>query len=312
MQELDNNKTFNDFDDEINLKELFAALYQAKWIIFFFITLTSSIGLLYSFHLPDIYKSKALLVSVESNDSGIPNGVSGLAGIAGINIPSSGNEDNSSKAIPKLSSLTFFENNIMPNIYLPDLFAVKSWNPKINGLIYDNKIYNENTKTWVRDYSHPRKQIPSAQESHEKFINDHFSLKEDNKTGFITIAIKHESPYIAKLWLELLVNEVNSFYRQKDKLASEKAVNYLNQQIAKTGLAEIKKVIAELLKAKTQKLTLIEVNQYYVFEYIDAPAVMEKKFEPSRALIMIGSMFLGALLIIVFVLIKHFFRQKYY
>jgi LPS O-antigen subunit length determinant protein (WzzB/FepE family) len=312
MQESDNNKTFNDFDDEINLKELFAAVYQAKWIIIFFITLTSIIGLLYSFHLPDIYKSKALLVSVESNDSGIPNSVSGLAGLAGINIPSMGDEDNSSKAIPKLSSLSFFENNIMPNIYLPDLFAVKSWNPKTNGLIYDNKIYNENSKTWVRDYSHPRKQIPSAQESHEKFIKDHFSLKEDNKTGFITIAIKHESPYIAKLWLELLVNEVNSFYRQKDKLASEKAVIYLNQQIARTDLAEIKKVIAELLKVKTQKLTLIEVNQYYVFEYIDAPVVMEKKSEPSRALIIIGSMFLGALLSIVFVLIKHFFRQKYY
>lgn len=310
MQEFHDNETFTDFDDEINLKELFAVLFQAKWIIVFFISFSSSIGLLYSFYLPDIYKSKALLVSVENNNSEIPGGASALAGLAGIRVPSLGSEDNSSKALQKLSSLSFFENNIMPNIYLPDLFAVKSWNSKTNTLIYDNKIYNENSKTWVRDYSHPRKQTPSAQESHEKFIDEHFSLIEDNKTGFISIEINHQSPYIAKLWLESIVNEINSFYRQKDKLASEKAVIYYNQQIELTDLTEIKSVIAELLQEKIQKLTLIEVSQYYVFEYIDAPAVMEKKSEPSRVSIFLFSVFIGLMSGIICVFSKHYFLEK--
>ncbi|MDA7844253.1 Wzz/FepE/Etk N-terminal domain-containing protein [Gammaproteobacteria bacterium] len=310
MQESDNIKTSTDLDDEINVKELFGVLFHAKWIIVFFITFTSIIGLLYSFYLPDIYKSKALLVSVEVNNSGISGGVGGLAGLAGISVPSIGGEDNSSKAIPKLSSLSFFENNIMPNIFLPDLFAVKSWSSKTNDLVYDENIYNKKSNTWVRDYSYPKKQIPSAQEAYIKFIDEHFSLNENNKTGFITLTIKHQSPYIAKVWLELLVNEVNSFYRQKDKLESEKAVIYLYQQIARTDLSEIKKVIAELLQEKMQKLTLIEVNQSYVFDYIDAPAVMEEKSEPGRALIFLASIFLGAILGIMFVVIKHYFLGK--
>ena len=122
----------------------------------------------------------------------------------------------------------------------------------------------------------------------------------------MTISIKHQSPYIAKQWVELVVNEVNSFYRQKDKSQSEKAVSYLNQQISMTSLSEIKQVLAQLLQEETKKLTLIEANQFYVFDYIDPPAVMEVKIEPKRALICIISAILGGMLSIVLVLIKHF------
>ena len=49
-----------------------------------------------------------------------------------------------------------------------------------------------------------------------------------------------------------------------------------------TGLSEIKQVLAQLLQEETKKLTLIEANQFYVFDYIDPPAVMEQKSEPNR------------------------------
>ena len=104
---------------------------------------------------------------------------------------------------------------------------------------------------------------------------------------------------------------MNKIYRQKDKLDSEKAVTYLNQQISTTGLSEIKQVLAELLQEETKKLTLIEANQYYVFDYIDPPAVMEKKSEPKRAIICILSALLGAILSILLVLIRHYvFNEK--
>ena len=109
----------------------------------------------------------------------------------------------------------------------------------------------------------------------------------------------------------MIINEVNSFYRQKDKIESEKAVSYLNQQISMTGLSEIKEALAQLLQEETKKLTLIEANQYYVFDYIDPPAVMEKKSEPKRALICILSALLGGMLSIFVVLIKHYkVKQK--
>jgi uncharacterized protein involved in exopolysaccharide biosynthesis len=312
MQESHINNHPIDSDNEIDLRELFYVLWEEKWIIVSLTAFVSIVGVIYSLLLPNIYESKTMLVPVNSSSgiSGAIGSYSGLAGLAGINLPSGGVDvGNSEKAIQKIDSLSFFMNNILPNIHLPDLMAVKSWNSKTNIVAFDEGIYDTSSNTWIRGYSYRQEQMPSAQESYKVF-KQHLNLSEDKKSGFITLSIKHQSPFVAKQWVELVVNEVNAFYRQKDKSESEKAVGYLNQQISMTGLSEIKLVLAQLLQEETKKLTLIEANQYYVFDYIDPPVVMEEKLEPKRALIFIISALLGGMLSILFVLIRHYAFNK--
>ena len=308
MQEEHSNKHPNDFDDEIDLRELFHILLEGKWIIVSLTAFASIVGVIYSLSLPNIYQSEAILVPVNPSSglSGALGSYGGLAGLAGINLPSGGDEGNSAKAIQKISTLSFFENSILTNIYLPDLMAVKSWDPKTNSIAFNENIYDSNTNTWIRDYSYTQQQIPSAQESFKVFKGEHLSLSENIKSGFITLSIKHQSPYVAKEWAELVVDEVNAFYRQKDKSESEKAVSYLNQQISMTSLSEIKQVLAQLLQEETKKLTLIEANKFYVFDYIDPPAVMELKSEPARSLICIIIALLGGVLSVLIVLTRHY------
>ena len=306
MQEENNKKHSNDLD-VIDLRELFYVLWEGKWIIVSLTTFASIFAVIYSLSLPNIYESKALLVPVDSSSSisGALRSYGGLAGLAGISLPSGGDEGNSAKAIQKIRSLSFFENNILTNIHLPDLMAFKSWNSETNSLSYNENIYNTNTNTWIVDDSDPMQKIPSAQRSFQAFKSK-LNLIIDNKTGFITLSIQHQSPFLAKQWTELVVNEVNSFYRQKDKLESEKAVSYLNQQISMTSLSEIKQVLAQLLQEETKKLTLIEANQFYVFDYIDPPAVMEEKSAPTRSTICIIIALLGGILSSLLVLFRHY------
>ena len=304
MQEANSNSHPDDYDNEIDLFELFHVLFEGKWIIVSLTALVSILGLIYSLLLPNIYVSKALLVPVNIS-SGISRTVGNyqsIAGLAGINIPSSGSEGNSEKAIKTLNSLSFFEKNILPNIYLPDLMAVKSWNSQTNKVVYDESIFEIDSNTW--------KQKPSAQQAFKVFTGKHLRLTEEKNSNFITLSIKHQSSFIAKQWADLVINEVNNFYRQKDKNESEKAVSYLNQQISMTGFSEIKQVLAQLLQEETKKLTLIEANQSYVFDYIDPPAVMEMKSEPKRAFICILSALFGGFLSIFLVLVRHYIFNK--
>lgn len=313
MQEIDTNKQENELSEEINLRELLSVLAQGKKIIIYLTSIISIIGIIYSLLLPNIYKSEALLASVDESSSLISGAVGqlgGLAGLAGINLSDEDSDSNSKKAFELMSSLDFFENYIMPNIFLPDLFAVEFWDDKKNEITYDDNIFDIDSNSWVRNFSYPQKLIPSAQESFEEFKDHYFDLTEDKKTGYVILSIKHQSPLIAKQWVEIIVREVNSFYRQKDKTKSEKAVTYLNNQILATGLTEIKRVTATLLQKEIQKLTLIEANSDYVFEYIYPPSIMEKKSEPKRILIIFLFFLFGSMLGIIIVLFRNYFLKE--
>lgn len=308
MQEPHINKDHSIPDDETSFLELIYTLWYGKWIIFSVTAFASILGVIYSLSLPNVYTSKALLVPVNSSNSisGALGSLGGLAGLAGVNLSAGGDESNSAKALEKITSLSFFENNILTNISLPDLMAVKSWDSKKNILVFDESIYNSESSTWVKDDSN-KDQTPSAQKSYRVFIQ-HISVGQDIKSGFVTLAVKHQSPFIAKQWAELVINEVNAFYREKDKLESEKAVRYLNQQIEMTRLSEVRQVLAQLLQEEIKKLSLIEADKFFVFDYIDPPAVMERKSAPKRAVICILSALLGGMLSILLVLIRHYYR----
>jgi len=312
MKDKNNEQLPSSFVSELDLLDLFRVIYQKKGTIVTLTSIVSILGVLYSLYLPNIYNSSAVLAPVNTNGAiaGALNRYSGLAALSGISIPSSSSESNTERALAKLTTLSFFENNILPNIFLPDLMAVKSWDRQSNRIIYNPEIYDEVTNTWVKKLQETSSKTPTPQSSYSVFKSQNFGISKDKKNGFITITIKHQSPYIAKVWAELIINQINDYYRDKDKTDSEKSLSYLNRQIGLTNLSEIKLSISDLIKEETKKLALIEANKFYVFEYIDPPAVMESKFEPDRASICIIIALIGGMFSVLFVLTKHYFFNR--
>ena len=60
MQEAHSNKHPNDFDDEIDFRELFYVLLEGKWIIVSLTAFVSIVGVIYSLLLPNIYMNLRL------------------------------------------------------------------------------------------------------------------------------------------------------------------------------------------------------------------------------------------------------------
>ena len=304
---MENNSTVKNsdpIDEVIDFRELFKVLWEGKVLIVAVISIFSIAAVIYSLSLPNIYQSKAYLspVGEQAGTGQGMQGVGGLASLAGISFGPQVGGSKSIEALEKLNSLSFFSENILPNIFLPDLMAIESWDKSSNSIDYKKNIFDKETQAWIGE-------IPTAQQSYRAF-NENLRISKDEFTGFVTIAVKHQSPYVAKEWTELIVNELNDFFRTKDKIEAKAAMNFLNTQIAQTSFTEIKQVIAQLLQERTQQLTLIEVNDFYVFEYIDPPAVMEKKIEPTRSFICIVGAFLGAVLGVFIALIRFYSREK--
>ena len=292
----------NNTKEEIDLVGLLKLIWESKRIIIATTAVFSIVAVIYSFSLPNIYESKALLSPVNedmgSNQS--MGNVAGLANLAGINISNAANS-NSIKAIKKAETISFFKDNILPNIFLPDLMAVKSWDAETNTIFYDTDNFDNESQSFI--------QTPSAQESYKEF-KDIFQLSQNYDTGFVTVSIKHQSPFISQEWTDLIVNQINEFFRIKDKREAQAAMDFLNAQMVQTSFNEIKLVIAQLLKNRMQQLTLIEANDFYIFSYLDPPMVMEEKIEPNRlSLSILGAIF-GGLLGILYVIIREFFNTK--
>jgi LPS O-antigen subunit length determinant protein (WzzB/FepE family) len=297
-------------DEEIDLKKLFKIIWDGKSLIIFSTSIFSIVAVIISLSLPDIYQSQALLSpakSSESSNSTIKN-YGGLASLAGINL-SQGGSDRTSTALKKLNSLSFYQENILPKIFLPDLMALAAWDSKTNTLIYDEGLYDKKTNTWKRVVKYPKTQNPSAQESFKIFYQNHISVNEDINTGFITLTVKHQSPHVARDWAELMVNEINNFFRAKDKIEGQSSINFLNIRMSETRYTEIKQAIAELIQQKLQQLMLIESSDYYVFNYIDPPVAAELKHEPKRAKICILGAVLGLLTGLLIIFIRKYFSR---
>jgi len=286
--------------DEMDIKSLFKTILNGKRLIIVSTGLFAIIALIYSLSLSNIYQSTALLspVGEQSSSSSSLDNIGGLASLAGISI-SSQSGGNSGKAITKITTLSFFKENILPNIFLPDLMAASTWDEESNSVIY-NDSYSVQTGKWNK--------IPHPQKSHQVFL-DNLKISQDDKTKFLTISYKHQSPHIAKEWVDLVVNQINDSFRAKDKLEAQAAMNFLNTQMALTSYTEIKQVVAQLLKQKMQQLTLIEANEFYVFSYLDQPAVPKEKIEPTRSSICILGTIFGFMLGVLIVLVRGYFKE---
>ena len=81
--------------------------------------------------------------------------------------------------------------------------AVESWEPSSNIISYDEEIYDDNENVWTREISGLQTPEPSAQESFKAFMEQMIIFK-DIKTKLVTIGVKHQSPFIAKQWADLL------------------------------------------------------------------------------------------------------------
>tara|TARA_A100001234_G_C12606096_1_gene377215 strand:+ start:114 stop:1022 length:909 start_codon:yes stop_codon:yes gene_type:complete len=287
---------------DIDIRELISILWKGKFIITSFIILTSIIGLIVAFQLPNFYKSEALLAPAQPS-SGLNRTMqnySGLASLAGLDLPSGPEINQTAEAIEKIKSLSFFEKQIIPDIFLPDLMAIDSWNRVLNLMEYDPSMFNKTEQKWIKK--------PTVQESFDEF-KGLLSISEDPNTGFIRLAIEHHSPFIAKSWVDLIISKINSSLRLEKKQIAEKSIEYLEYQMSQTNLTEIKQVLAELVQSQIQQLAVIETNEAYVFRYIDPPVASENKIKPDRLMILFLSSLLGAIFGALLVLIN-FFRDK--
>jgi len=295
-------------DDEIDLLELWNILWQGKWIIIA-ITVVFAIGsVIYALSLPDIYRTEVLLSPVDEGRSGgnaaMLGQLGGLASLAGIDIGGSSGTSQKVRAIATLQSRAFiaqfFENHDLVVPFMASRPAGSSGVVEI-----DPELYDESSQQWVREVDPPRQPRPSNLEIYEAF-SEILTVNDNAQTGLVTVSLEWYDPAQIKEWLDLLISDLNTHMRRQDVAEARRAINYLEEQLGRTQLVEMRNVFYNLIEQQMQTIMLADAREGYVFQIIDPPVVAEDKSAPNRPLICIFITILGLILSIAFVLIKQY------
>ena len=300
----------NNYDDEIDLRELFHVLWDKIFYIGAITSIFSLISIIYALMLPNIYQSQAVMMPMEANQgmSGMLGQYSGMASLAGISLPSESGSK-AQEAIARIQSLEFFSNSFLPQIKLENLMAVKKWNQASNTLTYDASAFNSESGQWVRKVKPPTSTIPSSQKAYKQY-QEIMSVSEDKKTSFVTLSVEHKSPVIAQQWVEIMMDQIDQVMRDQDRQTALQSIAYLNSLAPTVNYEEISKALASLQQEQMKRLMMVEANENYIFKVLDSPIVPEMKVKPQRSLIVILGTMLGMMLSVLGVLVWHYTRTS--
>lgn len=299
-------------DDEIDLAELFRALWAGRWWIIASGVICTLVAVGIALWLPNIYHAEAKLApSAEQQGGGLSalaGQFGGLASLAGISL-GSGGSDKVGLAMEVAKSRQFVTTFIRRHHLEVPLIAVTKMDKQSGELVIDPDLYDVNGNKWVREVDPPQTIEPSDWELYKVF-SDLFAIDQDKKTGMVTVGIDYFSPVVAKQWVDWLVADLNTTMKQRDQTDTERNIGYLKEQLEKTSVADMQTVFYKLIEEQTKTLMLTEVNPEYVFQTLDPAVVPEEKAKPKRALMVVLGGILGGMLGIMLVLARHAMRRQ--
>ena len=253
-------------EDEIDLLELISTLLQAWKTIVGITIFCTGLAVVYALYAPEVFKAETLLAPAQEEKSGASSALGqfgGLAAMAGISIPADSNVE---QVVATLNSRKFLRSFIQEKKLAPILFE-EIWDPK--------------NQTWLVESAEDETSEQKAIESFKACL----FLDEDKKSGLITLSISWKDPEVAAQWANDLVKQLNEQLRQKAITDSKKRVGYLEQELAKTTLQDMRAVLYNLLESEKQKAMLANVNEDFALEVIDPAVAPETREKPKRKLI---------------------------
>ena len=298
-------------EKNVTFAETLTILWDHKIFISVFTLALSIIIFLGSFVVSDKYKSETILAaaSTKSSQSNILGDFSGLASVAGINLPGSSSQEKIDRGLEILTSLYFFEKFSSKDSIFFNLVAVNGWDENDNKLLINSSIYDINNEKWISKAKFSRDGRPSLQYAHRKFLKQ-LSVEKVRSNGFIKISFEHFSPFVAQQILESLILEINDVIKKDDVTKAENSINFLEEQIANTQILEVRSGFTKLIQSQIETIMLANASPYYRFEILSPPVVPELKSGPNRTLIFILSILIGLFASSSFIYAKYIYRQS--
>ena len=300
------------YDDEIDLRELFGALWAGSRKIIAITAVFAFVSVIYALSLSDQYKATVLLAPAQSDSSDLSGALGqlgGLASLAGVDI-GGGDSSEAQMAQEIMKSWSFIDVFIAENNISVEVYAAEGWSRGSNELQIDDDIYDAETKTWLVENDNTGEVGPPSSWVLFEAFSERLVVSENKKSGLVSVSIEYYSPQIAKQWLDMYVAAINAHMQQRQMEKVTNNINYLQAQIENTSIAEMREVFYTIIAEQTKNKMLSEASPEYAFVAVSPSMVPEVTSQPQRRFIIILGTLLGGMLSVLLVLVMHYARKS--
>ncbi len=296
--------------DEVSLGELFAILWQGRVVVITVTLVFAFASVFYALSVPDQYRATVVLAPAQSDGGGLSGALGqlgGLASLAGVNIGGSdGGETQIAQQI--MRSWGFIDGFINQYDLAVEIFAAEGWREASDEILIDTDIYDVSSATWLIEDDGVLRP-PTSWELFKVFA-DMLTVSEDKKTGLVSVSIEYYSPLLAKQWLDMYLIAINEHMQRRQVKKVSRNIEYLEDQIAKTSIAEMQGVFYTIIEEQIKSKMLAEASPNYAFAVVNPSMVPEEKSQPKRALICVLGTLLGGILSVLWVLVRYFLKSE--
>ena len=293
-------------DDEIDLRELFVALWRGKFLIMLCVIAAIALAALHLRSAERKYTVRYVFAPVASEKSGTNlGGLGGLASLAGVSLPSSSSGDFLTfKFLLKSEEVAA---QILEDESLIQTIFASEWDT-------ETQSYRKPPDGQYAPYIRTAKKVLTGQDAREyippnaarlsDWLNGAFSSSEDRDTGFLTLSAETPEPDLMINVMAKATEETDRLLKERYIASAEQTMGFYQQQLAKARAREHREALAKLIAQEDQKLMLASKGTYFVAEPLTEPSVSLNPTSPKASLVLALSVVLGGFFGAALVLIR--------
>lgn len=285
---------------EIDLFKILDVAVANKKLIICILSLVFFFSVIYSYTIDNYYESTATVAFQDSKSIGETDFPQGLNSLFGLNANSSKEEI----FFETLTSYDFLSEFIKNRELVPLILASKDWDQDKEKVIMDSNIYDTNTGRWMIPEGYEPRIIKAY-----KIFKGNLKINKEYLNGVYKISIRNISPDNSYLWTNWIIEDINDYYREKEKEKTIRAIEFLNKKINETSIQNLKNRYYSEILEQTNIFMVADIEKEFYVKSIESPLKPYKKAGPNRFFI-IFIWLAAASLAIVFLVITLSFTNR--
>ena len=282
-------------EDEIDLFKLCGVIWQSKWVIISVSFVASLLATIITLQMPNVYRAEVVLSPAGSEggkSAGLSSALGGLGGLASMAGISLGGGGSTEENLAVLQSRQFIWKFVQEKKIMPVLFA-EDW--------------DAGKKAWVND---DLKEQPTLWNAYRLFRGSVLSVKQDKKSGLVTVGVAWTDSDTAAQWANELIARLNAYSRDIQIARSRENLSYLERELGKTVVEEQRQALFELISQEQKSAMFANTQSDFAFRVLDAAVSPDMKFKPKRSLIVILATLSAGMLAVIFVFVREAVKRR--